>query len=46
MVDRNLRTLDVRHTLPNLKNLVLIITHGEVILGKLVANVSLFMAFL
>jgi len=46
MVDRNLRTLDVRHTLPNLKNLVLIITHGEVILGKLVANVSPFMAFL
>ena len=40
MVDRNLRTLDMRHTLPNLKNLVLIITHGEVILGKLVANIS------
>jgi len=46
MADRNLRTLDMRHTLPNLKNLVLIITHGEVILGKSVANVSLFMTFL
>ncbi|KAJ3576279.1 hypothetical protein NP233_g519 [Leucocoprinus birnbaumii] len=30
MVDRDLRALDMRHTLPNLKNLVLTVTHGEV----------------
>lgn len=43
MIDRNLRTLDMRHTLPNLKNLVLTITHGEVVMGKLVTNLSPFM---
>ncbi|KAF9454951.1 hypothetical protein P691DRAFT_799958 [Macrolepiota fuliginosa MF-IS2] len=30
MVDRDLRALDMRHTLPNLKNFVLTVTHGEV----------------
>ncbi|KAF8633945.1 hypothetical protein AX15_001128 [Amanita polypyramis BW_CC] len=30
MVDRDLRALDMRHTLPNLKNLMLTLTHGEV----------------
>ncbi|KAF5356162.1 hypothetical protein D9756_003986 [Leucocoprinus leucothites] len=30
MIDRDLRALDLRHTLPNLKNLVLTVTHGEV----------------
>lgn len=34
MIDRDLRALDVRHTLPNLKNLVLIVTHGEVALVR------------
>ncbi|PFH54705.1 hypothetical protein AMATHDRAFT_248 [Amanita thiersii Skay4041] len=29
MADRDLRALDMRHTLPNLKNLILILTHGE-----------------
>ncbi|KXN87542.1 hypothetical protein AN958_08476, partial [Leucoagaricus sp. SymC.cos] len=29
MLDRDLRALDMRHTLPNLKNLVLTVTHGE-----------------
>ena len=29
MVDRNLRALDMRHTLPNLKNLLLTLTDGE-----------------
>ncbi|KIY45271.1 hypothetical protein FISHEDRAFT_76767 [Fistulina hepatica ATCC 64428] len=29
MTDRDLRALDIRHTLPNLKNLLLILTNGE-----------------
>jgi hypothetical protein len=29
MVDRDLRALDLRHTLPNLKNLLLTLTDGE-----------------
>jgi len=29
MMDRDLRALDMRHTLPNLKNLMLTLTHGE-----------------
>lgn len=29
MSDRNLRALDMRHTLPNLKNLLLTLTDGE-----------------
>jgi len=29
MADRDLRALDMRHTLPNLKNLLLTLTHGE-----------------
>jgi len=29
MVDRELRALDMRHTLPNLKNLLLTLTDGE-----------------
>jgi hypothetical protein len=29
MADRDLRALDMRHTLPNLKNLLLILTDGE-----------------
>ncbi|KIL70586.1 hypothetical protein M378DRAFT_6548 [Amanita muscaria Koide BX008] len=29
MMDRDLRALDMRHTLPNLKNLMLILTYGE-----------------
>ncbi|KAF8641029.1 hypothetical protein AX17_000674 [Amanita inopinata Kibby_2008] len=29
MTDRDLRALDTRHTLPNLKNLMLTLTHGE-----------------
>lgn len=40
MVDRDLRALDMRHTLPNLKNLVLTVTHGEVVPVK-----SVFTAF-
>jgi hypothetical protein len=30
MVDRELQALDMRHTLPNLKNFVLTVTHGEI----------------
>ncbi|KAK2461727.1 hypothetical protein APHAL10511_006190 [Amanita phalloides] len=30
MIDRDLRALDMRHTLPNVKNLMLTLTHGEV----------------
>jgi hypothetical protein len=29
MIDRDLRSLDMRHTLPNLKNLLLTLTDGE-----------------
>ena len=29
MADRDLRALDMRHTLPNLKNLLLTLTDGE-----------------
>lgn len=29
MVERDLRALDMRHTLPNLKNLILTLSHGE-----------------
>lgn len=29
MTDRNLRAMDLRHTLPNLKNLLLTLTSGE-----------------
>ena len=29
MIDRDLRAMDMRHTLPNMKNLVLTLTHGE-----------------
>lgn len=29
MSDRNLRALDMRHTLPNLKNLLLTLSDGE-----------------
>lgn len=29
MADRDLRALDIRHTLPNLKNLLLTLTDGE-----------------
>lgn len=29
MGDRDLRALDMRHTLPNLKNLLLTLTDGE-----------------
>jgi len=31
MANRNLRALDMRHTLPNLKNLLLTLTNGEVV---------------
>ncbi|KAI5115759.1 hypothetical protein M0805_001203, partial [Coniferiporia weirii] len=34
MADRNLRSLDLRHTLPNLKNLLLTLTSGESALPK------------
>lgn len=29
MMDRNLHVMDMRHTLPNLKNLLLTLTTGE-----------------
>lgn len=29
MADHDLRALDMRHTLPNLKNLLLTLTNGE-----------------
>jgi hypothetical protein len=38
MVDRDLKALDMRHTLPNLKNLVLTVTHGEATPVKSVFN--------
>lgn len=31
MTDRNLRALDVRHTLPNLKNLLLTLTDPDTV---------------
>lgn len=31
MTDRNLRALDVRHTLPNLKNLLLTLTDPDAV---------------
>lgn len=38
MVDRDLRALDMRHTLPNLKNLLLTLTDSE---GARLAYVTL-----
>jgi hypothetical protein len=35
MVDRNLRALDMRHTLPNLKNLLLTLTDGEITIPEI-----------
>lgn len=40
MVDRDLQALDMRHTLPNLKNLVLTVTHGEIAPVKYVWQIS------
>ena len=31
MVEHDLRAIDIRHTLPNLKNLLLTLTDGEVV---------------
>lgn len=31
MVEQDLRAMDIRHTLPNLKNLLLTLTDGEVV---------------
>ena len=39
MADRDLRALDMRHTLPNLKNLLLTLTDGE---GALVLVLLVF----
>lgn len=38
MSDRNLRALDIRHTLPNLKNLLLTLTNPDVIQLRLVSK--------
>lgn len=38
MADRDLRALDMRHTLPNLKNLLLTLTDGEGVSLRYVAE--------
>jgi UV radiation resistance-associated gene protein len=46
MAERNLQALDLRHTLPNLKNLLLTLTSGATIVLKFVSLLSFKLAFL
>lgn len=46
MAERNLQALDLRHTLPNLKNLLLTLTSGATIVLKSVSPLSSKPAFL
>lgn len=41
MAERNLQALDLRHTLPNLKNLLLTLTSGATITLKFVHFIKL-----